>query len=72
MKRLGGRRPQEIHEIDAFFLVNVKLDTLSRRLDKMGMQDGSSSSTANCEICNGKHEMIECQVGSLFANSEQV
>lgn len=72
MERLGGRRPQDIHEINAPSSMNAKLDTFIRRLNKMGRQSGSSSSAIMCEICGGNHETVECQVGSLFASLEQV
>lgn len=70
MERLGGWWSQGVHKIDAFFAVNIKLDTLAQRLDKMGLQGGYLSLKAVCKICGGRHEIAECQVGSPFASSE--
>lgn len=72
VERSGGKRPQGIHEIDAFSFVNAKLDTLAMRLDKMNMQSDSSSLAVICEICSDGHEKVKCQVESPFANTEQV
>lgn len=57
------------HEIDALSSINSKVDTLTKRLDKMGIQGYTSSLAVNCEICGGGYETTECQVGRSFASS---
>lgn len=70
VKRLERKRQQCVYEINALASINAMLDTLVRRLDKMGMQNCSPNSVVVCEICDSRHEIVECQVGSPFCPFE--
>ena len=48
-------------EVDSFNILNAKMDTLSKRMDKMNMNTISTSSlSSSCELCQGGHATIEC------------
>ena len=46
-------------EIDGLTMMNAKLDTLTKQMDKMGLNVISSSVY---ELCHGGHPTIECQL----------
>lgn len=55
MERLECRRPQVVYEIDPFSFMNAKLDTLARKLNKMGVQNVPPSPIVVCEIFGNRH-----------------
>lgn len=61
MERPKGRKSQGIHEIDDLTLVNAKVNSFAKRLDKIKMHNGLPSSTIICKICGGGHEIIEAK-----------
>ena len=52
MPRKGGTL-----DVDGLTMVNAKLDALTKRLNKMGLNVISSS----YELCHGGHPTIKCQ-----------
>lgn len=47
-------------KVDVLTMANAKLDALIKRMDKMNVNAISSSSL--CELCQGGHPTIECQL----------
>ena len=49
-------------EVDSLTMVNAKLDALTKRIDKMSVNAISSSVSSSCELCQGGHPTMECQM----------
>ena len=47
--------------MDGMTMMNAKLDTLTRRIDKLGLNAISASLPPSCEFYYGGHLSIECQ-----------
>ena len=58
--RNQSRKTTRVYEIDGLNLVNAKLDSLTKKLEKINMV-GHPSSVFSYEICGGGHSTIECQ-----------
>ena len=54
MKAAGG------YEIDSLSMVNAKLDTLTKKLERLNFA-GHPSQVLCCEICGVGHATVECQ-----------
>ena len=52
-------RKGEAIKIDGLTMMNAKLDALTKRMDKMGLNVISSLA---CELCHGGHPIVECQL----------
>ena len=48
-------------EVDNLTILNAKMNDLSKRMDKMSV-NVVSSSFSSCELCQGGHPTIECQL----------
>ena len=48
-------------DVDGMTMMNAKLDALTRRIDKLGLNAISASLPPSCEFCHGGHPSIECQ-----------
>ena len=49
-------------EVDGLTMLNAKLDALTKRMDKMSVNSISNLSSSSCELCQGGHPTIECQM----------
>ena len=50
-------------EVDIFTMVNAKLDSLSKRIDKMTVNVVSTSPLSSfCELCQGRYPTFECHL----------
>ena len=48
-------------DVDGMTMMNAKLDALTRRIYKLGLNAISSSLPPSCEFYHGGHPSIECQ-----------
>ena len=50
-------------EVDNLTMINTKLDALSKRMNQMNVSTVSTSDlSSSCELCQGNHPTIECQM----------
>ena len=50
-------------EVDSLTMLNAKMDALSKKMDKMSVNDVSISNLSfSCELRQGDHPIIECQL----------
>ena len=50
-------------EVDNLTMINAKLDALSKRMNQMSVNIVSTSDlSSSCELCQGNHPTIECQM----------
>ena len=50
-------------EVDVLTMVNARLDSLSKRIDKMSVKAVSTSPLSSfCELCQGRHPTFECHL----------
>ena len=50
-------------EVESLTMLNAKLDSLSKRIDKMSINAVSTSSLSSfCELCQGRHPTFECHL----------
>ena len=48
-------------EVDSLTMLNAKLDSLSKRIDKMSVNIVSTSPLSSfCKLCQGRHPTFEC------------
>lgn len=62
--RASHKRPLEVHEVDGITMVNVKLDALTKQLERLDM---NVVLTSSCEMCDGDHASYGCQLGIYYA-----
>ena len=49
--------------VDVLTILNAKLDSLSKRIDKMSVNAVSTSPLSSfCELCQGRHPSFECHL----------
>ena len=48
-------------EVDNFTILNTKLDALTKSIDKVNV-NAVSTLSSSCELCQGGHPTIECQL----------
>ena len=48
-------------EVDNLTMLNAKLDTLTKKMDKVNV-NAVSTLSSSCELCQGGHPTIECQM----------
>ena len=50
-------------EVKVLTMLNIKLDSLSKRIDKMSVNVVSTSLLSSfCELCQGRHPTFECHL----------
>ena len=50
-------------KVDSLTMLNTKLDSLSKRIDKMSVNAVSTSPLSSfCELCQGRHPTFECHL----------
>ena len=68
-KRAMPRKGRAL-DIDGLTIMNAKLDTLIKRIDKIGLNAISSIISSFCEFYHGGHPTIKCQqMQDLFMES---
>ena len=65
-KRNQPRKATGVYEIDSLSIVNAKLDSLTKKLEKLNFT-GFLSQVLSCEMYGGCHFIIECQQGDTFS-----
>ena len=58
-------------EVDNFTMLNAKLDALIKRMDKVNVNSVYTLSSS-CELCQGGHPTIECQLMQGMSPTEGV
>ena len=59
-ERNQPRKTTRAYKIDSLSMVNVKLDTLTKKLERLNFA-GHPSQVIYCEICGAKHATVEFQ-----------
>ena len=50
-------------EVDSLTMLNAKMDSLSKRIDKISVNVVSTSPLSSfCELCQGRHPTFECHL----------
>ena len=65
-ERNQPRKVVGVHEIDSLSMVNAKLDSLTKQLQKLNFP-GYPSHVLSCEVCGGGHSNIECQQSESYS-----
>ena len=60
------RKAVRVYEIDSLSMVNAKLDSLTKKLEKLNFI-GFPSKVLSYKICGGGHSAIECQQGNILS-----
>ena len=58
-------------EVENFSMLNAKLNTLTKRMDKVNV-NAVSTLSSSCELCQGGHPTIECQLMQGMSLTEGV
>ena len=59
-ERNQPRKTTGAYEINSLSIVNAKLDTLTKKLERLNFA-GHTSQVLYCEICGAGHAKVECQ-----------
>ena len=62
------RKVVRVHKIDSLSMVNAKLDSLTKQLQKLNFP-GYPSQVLSCEVCGGGHSNIECQQSESYSQN---
>ena len=54
-------RKGKVMDMDEMTMMNAKLDALTKKIDKMGLNTISPTLVSSCEFCHGGHFTIECR-----------
>lgn len=60
-ERMGSKRLQSTHEIHAFSVINARLDTLVKPIDKLSVHSVQLTLVAAYEIYGAEHKIVDCQ-----------
>ena len=58
-------------DVDGLTMLNAKLDALTKRMDKVNV-NAVSTLSSSCELCQGGHPTIECQLMQGMSPTEGV
>ena len=70
-ERNQPKRAAGVYEIDNLSMVNAKLDSLTKKLEKLSFA-GHPSQVFSCEVCGGRHSTTECQQGIIFPQDHSI
>ena len=65
-ERNQPKKVVEAYKVDNLSMVNAKLDSLTKKLEKLSFA-GHSSQVFSCEVCGGGHSTVECQQGNSYS-----
>ena len=65
-ERNQPRKVVGVHEIDSLSMVNAKLDSLTKQLQKLNFL-GYPSQVLSYKVCGGGHSNIECQQSESYS-----
>ena len=60
-----------VYKVDSLSMVNAKLDTLIKQLQKLNFARYPSQ-VLSCEVCGGGHSTMEFQQGTIFSQGYSI
>ena len=70
-ERNQPRKVVGVYEVDGLNLVNAKLDSLTRKVEKLNF-GGQQSQVFSCEICGAGHATLECQSAGVYPQDSSI
>lgn len=72
LDRKFPRKVAGVHEVDGYTTLSTQLIAIQKQLGLALMVNSIDSHIFTCEFCAGNYLTRDCQVGSSFAQPEQV
>ena len=70
-ERNQPRKAAGVYEIDSLSTLNAKLDSLTKKLERLNFR-GQPSQVFCCDICGVGHATLECQNAGVYSQDSSI